>query len=449
MHPQLPGPPGGTGWARNLRSLLAAGLLWVLAALLAAGALRAIRGLPFPSGLPSWPGALSAARPVAVEVAFAWPEYPGRLRSTDPQLLARVHRALAAARGNAPRRAAGPPSAEAPDPHFPYWTLTVVDRAGERRTIFVSADGRFHEAGYGPLKRAGDLWQAIRPLLARLEQDVFGEALPWEQVDRLWPRGSAAAIRDLETGRRFRVSRLGGTQHADAEPLTPADTARLRSLYGGAWSWRRRAVVLEVGGRRVAASINGMPHGEEAVAANDFPGHFCVHTLRSTTHGGGRVDPAHHLMILKSSGRLARTLLTAAPHQVAGFLLVALANGDVATAAHMATDPGSAGWRQESARLARDLVFVELGPARTIVADPEGREARVELQVDAWYGGDGGGGHGRHHLVWRLVRRSGFWTVPAEQLGHLRPGEAQGVMAPPARLRECLGWSGREESGHG
>lgn len=448
MHPQPPGPRGGTGPARNLGSPLAAGLLLVLAALLAAGALHAIPGLPFRPGLPSWPGALSA-RPVAVEVAFAWPEYPGRLRSTDPQLLARVHRALAAARGNAPPRAAGPPQAETPDPHFPYWTVTVFDRAGARRVVFISADGRFHEAGYGPLERAGDLWQAVRPLLARLEEGLFGDPLPWEQVDRLWARDSAAVIRDLETGRRFRVSRYGGTQHADAEPLTPADTAVLRSLYGGAWSWRRRAVVLEVGERRVAASINGMPHGEGVVAANDFPGHFCVHTLRSTTHGGDRVDPAHHLMILKSSGRLARTLLTAAPHQVVGFLLVALANGDVATAAHMATDPAAADWRQESARLARELVFVEVGPGRTIFADPEGREARVEVQVDAWYGGDDGGGHGRHHLVWRLVRRSGFWTVPAEQLRQLRPGGAERALAPPARLRECLGWSGREESGHG
>src|SRR5690606_24124075 len=142
-----------------------------------------------------------------------------------------------------------------------------------------------------------------------------------------------------ESGRRFRVSRYGGTQHADAEPVTPADTAVLRSLYGGTWSWRRRAVVLEVGERRIAASINGMPHGEGVVGNNDFPGHFCVHTLRSTTHGGDRVDPGHHLMILKSSGRLVRVLLDAAPHQVVGYLLVALANGDVATASHMVTDP--------------------------------------------------------------------------------------------------------------
>ncbi|HEY8394188.1 MAG TPA: hypothetical protein VIK92_05250 [Thermaerobacter sp.] len=446
-HPRPPQPDGGSapGPVRNRRAPLVAGLLLVLAALLATGGLRAARGLPFWPHLPGLGG--RASRPVAIEVGFAWPEYPARLRSTDPQLLSRIYRALLAARAAAPRRGERLASESQPDPHFAYWTLTLVDRAGRRHVLFISAGGRFHDPHYGPLPRAGDLWEAVRPLLARLEERFFGEPVPWERVDRLWARDAVAVIRDLESGRRFRVSRFGGTQHADAEPVTPADTAVLRSLYGGAWSWRRRAVVLELGERRIAASINGMPHGEGVIADNDFPGHFCVHTLRSTTHGGDRVDPAHHLMILKSSGRLVRALRDAAPHQVVGYLLVALANGDVATAAHMVTDPGTGTWQEESARLARGLVFVELGPAKTVSIDPAGREARVEVQVDAWYSDGAEGGHGRHHLVWRLARRSGFWTVPAEQLRELRPGGAQATLAPPAIFRECLGWRGREESG--
>ena len=326
---------------------------WIaaLVVLLVAGALAAgYLGTGWPVLPGGWPRP-GAGGPTRAEVAFAWPEYTARL-AVPAEGRAALARALARARPAAP----GPGSATArPGPHFAYWVLDVTGPGRSRQRLWISPDGRFFAAGRGPLVGTEPLWEAVRPWLRRLEAAFFGAPLPWPEVDRLWPRDAVAVLRDLESGRRLQVARYGGYQHADAEPLTAADTAVLRSLYGGQWSWRRRAVVLEVAGRRVAASINGMPHGEGVVAGNGFPGHFCVHTLSSTTHVRDRVDPGHHLMVLKSSGRLVHRLRAAPPHVVATWLLVALANGDAATAAHMVSDPRDPGWPALSSRLTREL----------------------------------------------------------------------------------------------
>ena len=112
-----------------------------------------------------------------------------------------------------------------------------------------------------------------------------------------------ANIIDVKTGLSFQVQRRGGHNHADAEPLTREDTATMKRIYGGTWSWERRAVVVVAGGRRMAASINGMPHGGEAIADNGFPGHFCVHFLGSRTHGSNSVDAAHQNMVRAAVGK--------------------------------------------------------------------------------------------------------------------------------------------------
>jgi hypothetical protein len=86
------------------------------------------------------------------------------------------------------------------------------------------------------------------------------------------------------------------------QPLTAFDTAVMREIYGGRWSWARRPVLVEVGGHRLAASMNGMPHGAGSIGGNDFPGHFCIHFLLSEVHRSGRVDPQHLLAILAAAG---------------------------------------------------------------------------------------------------------------------------------------------------
>lgn len=127
--------------------------------------------------------------------------------------------------------------------------------------------------------------------------------LSWHTVHRIFEVGSVVRIVDVETGRSFYAKRRGGQQHADCEPLTASDTSVLRSLYGGRWSWNRRAVLVELDGQYVAGSINGMPHGQSSIPDNGFPGHFCLHFYGSKTHGTGSTCPDHQKMVLYAAGR--------------------------------------------------------------------------------------------------------------------------------------------------
>lgn len=102
-----------------------------------------------------------------------------------------------------------------------------------------------------------------------------------------------AAVVDVRTGRRFRISRYGGDNHCDAEPLTKEDTQAMLEIVGGEWTWDRRPIWLEAGGRVIAASMNCMPHEGQHIMDNGFAGHFCIHLFSSRTHDTDRIDEEH------------------------------------------------------------------------------------------------------------------------------------------------------------
>jgi LysM repeat protein len=132
----------------------------------------------------------------------------------------------------------------------------------------------------------------------------YGEMADWWTVaSEVFTIGTTATVTDLDSGLTYRVVRKGGTNHADCQPLTAADTAKMKQAYGGSWSWTRHAILVNVNGRVFAASQNGMPHGGQSIYDNNFNGHFCIHFLNSRTHGTNRVDPAHQAAVHKAAGR--------------------------------------------------------------------------------------------------------------------------------------------------
>jgi LysM repeat protein len=131
----------------------------------------------------------------------------------------------------------------------------------------------------------------------------FGEYLDWwTQAQYLFPINKTAKIIDFQTGRSFYVKRTIGANHSDTEPLTSQDAATMLDIWGGTYSWKTRAVIVEVDGRRIAASMTSMPHGIEYIGANSFDGHFDIHFLNSTRHVDGTVDPYHQAQIKMAAG---------------------------------------------------------------------------------------------------------------------------------------------------
>ena len=119
--------------------------------------------------------------------------------------------------------------------------------------------------------------------------------LNWfDVVDNFFTKYTLVArVIDVETKKSYYVKRVGGYNHADVQPIDAENTAVMKSLYNGEWSWTRRPVWVEINGTYVAASINGMPHGYSLIEGNDMDGHTCIHFLLSKTHGTKRVDEAH------------------------------------------------------------------------------------------------------------------------------------------------------------
>lgn len=117
-----------------------------------------------------------------------------------------------------------------------------------------------------------------------------------------WREGgeTQAVVTDVDTGISYNVVRFGGWEHADCEPLTAEDTAKMKKAAGGSWTWSRRAIWVTVGGHTYAASQHSMPHMDDVVSGNNFKGHFCIHFNGSKVHKTGKECPRHQAMVKKA-----------------------------------------------------------------------------------------------------------------------------------------------------
>jgi len=141
------------------------------------------------------------------------------------------------------------------------------------------------------------------PLPASRGETREASLVPWTTARNIFTIGSVATVIDVETGLAFRVLRRGGSYHADSEPMTKYDTEVIKRMYGGGFSWNRRAIIVQINGYSMAASMNGMPHGEERIQDNGFAGHFCIHFLGSRLHLNGEIDDQHQAMVRRAAGQ--------------------------------------------------------------------------------------------------------------------------------------------------
>ena len=148
---------------------------------------------------------------------------------------------------------------------------------------------------YGP-KTAAALFADNAPIYE--PNTAIQEADWWKSgINKRFCRGTVATITDCGTGLSWHEERRGGSNHADVQPCTKADTTKLKQAYGGKWSWNRRPIVVTINGENFAASMNGMPHSGNSILDNDFPGHHCIHFTNSRTHNSNKVDVNHQKAI--------------------------------------------------------------------------------------------------------------------------------------------------------
>ncbi|CAI8973925.1 DUF4198 domain-containing protein [Brevibacillus sp. IT-7CA2] len=282
------------------------------------------------------------------------------------------------------------------NPHWVRATLTV-----KKRTYVYDHDGQLYETEM-PRRYvlANDVRQRIEEMIKSVETIHFAQAIPWEQVKKTLKRMEFGTVIDLETGQRFDVQRRAGSRHADVQPLTRKDTQIMKNIYQGKWSWKRRAILVEVDGTYFAASMHGMPHGAGAIKGNEFPGHFCIHFFGSSTHRRTEPDPSHSMMILKASGALATTIKGASPEELVGYFLTALHEHDT-HAMRMTTDGFS---------LPEGLSAIEsVRSSEIVIPSDERGPFLIEVPVRLTYIGREGGNFRR---TWKFLLRR---EVPGER----------------------------------
>ncbi len=70
-------------------------------------------------------------------------------------------------------------------------------------------------------------------------------------------------------------------RHADVEPMTAEDTAKMMEAFGGVADWTPKFVyVLLPNGQWTVATMHNVAHGGQSIKNNNFDGQNCVHFLR-------------------------------------------------------------------------------------------------------------------------------------------------------------------------
>jgi len=88
-------------------------------------------------------------------------------------------------------------------------------------------------------------------------------------------------VHDPASGYGFTLHLYSLGNHADVEPKTAEDTAKMMAAFGGKASWTPKFVYVRLpGGEWTAATMHNVAHGGQSIADNDFNGQNCVHFLR-------------------------------------------------------------------------------------------------------------------------------------------------------------------------
>jgi len=130
-----------------------------------------------------------------------------------------------------------------------------------------------------------------------------GELINWSEVKGMLALGSSYLVTDYNSGTSFYLVYTGGENHAEMECKDAFDASVLRDVFGGEYSFFKRAVVVSINGKQIAASLQGYPHGTDEYAQNDMSGHVCLFFGGSLSHVGSLPDAEHQELVYKAAGR--------------------------------------------------------------------------------------------------------------------------------------------------
>lgn len=133
-------------------------------------------------------------------------------------------------------------------------------------------------------------------LNTQTENKISVLSLDWNTVSPLLEIGKEYRLIDLKAGTTLIFKRLGGTNHADIEPIDSENTQLLQEIIKNS-PWERRPCYVEINDSLfISASLANFPHGDSTLN-NSMEGHLCLHFKNSKTHGTNIVDKQHQKAI--------------------------------------------------------------------------------------------------------------------------------------------------------
>lgn len=103
----------------------------------------------------------------------------------------------------------------------------------------------------------------------------------YETVKAVCQQYPYATVYDYSTGISWQVHIFSVGAHADYEPVTANDTAKMEKAFGGN-TWTPKAVWVKFSNGSVyLGSTHSMPHDVQHITDNNFAGHSCLHFPRS------------------------------------------------------------------------------------------------------------------------------------------------------------------------
>ncbi len=130
-----------------------------------------------------------------------------------------------------------------------------------------------------------------------------GDAVEWSVVSNELVKGSAYKVIDCNTGKEFSLIFAGGENHAEMELASADELESFNSICGSDYNFLKRPVIVMVGSKRIAGSLQCFPHGTDTIDENGMEGHVCVFFEGSLSHVGSLPDIEHNSNIYSASGR--------------------------------------------------------------------------------------------------------------------------------------------------
>ncbi len=134
-------------------------------------------------------------------------------------------------------------------------------------------------------------------------QTKAGALLTWAEVKDQLSIGQTYTLEDFNTGVTFNMIYTGGKQHAEVESATANDATAYKDAFGGAYNFSKRPMLITINGTLVACSLQGQPHGSDAVERNDMVGHACLYFNESKSHVGQLPDVEHINNVFAAAGK--------------------------------------------------------------------------------------------------------------------------------------------------